>query len=99
MQNTGMQGSTPLSSTEQPEGAAERASASLSRLSDSAQQTLERFSHAASEAASRLSAHGEALMHSRRAEEAREYMRAHPMATIGIAVAIGFVLSRLLSRR
>lgn len=99
MQNTEMQGSTPLSSTGYAEDPGERASASLSRLSDSAQQTLERFTHAASEAASRLSAHGEALMQSQRAEAAREYMRAHPMATIGIAVAIGFVLSRLLSRR
>ena len=71
----------------------------MSRLSDSAQQTLERFTHAASEAASRLSAHGEALMQGRRAEQAREYMRAHPLATIGVAVAVGLALSRLLSRR
>lgn len=99
MQNTGMQGSTPLSSTGYAEGTAERAGASLSRLSDSAQQTLERFTHAASEAASRLSAHGEALLQGQRAEQARQYMRAHPLATIGIAVAIGVVLSRLLSRR
>jgi ElaB/YqjD/DUF883 family membrane-anchored ribosome-binding protein len=99
MQNAGMQGSTPLSSSGYAEDTAERASAGLNRLSDSAQQTLERFTHAASEAASRLSAHGEALMHGERAEQARQYMRAHPLATIGIAVAIGLVLSRLLSRR
>jgi ElaB/YqjD/DUF883 family membrane-anchored ribosome-binding protein len=32
-------------------------------------------------------------------DTARTYMREHPVATIGIAVAIGLVLSRLLSRR
>lgn len=99
MQNTGMQGSTPVSGTGHAEGAAERASANLSRLSDNAQQTLERFTHAASEAATRLSERGEALMRSERAEQARQYMRTHPLATIGIAIAIGLVLSRLLSRR
>jgi ElaB/YqjD/DUF883 family membrane-anchored ribosome-binding protein len=98
MQNTGMQGSTPAGTTHQ-ETVAEHASAGLSRLSDSAQQTMERFTHAASQAASRLSEQGEALMHGRAAETARNYMREHPLATIGIAVAVGLLLSRLLTRR
>jgi len=98
MQNTGMQGSTPAGATHQ-ENATEQASAGLSRLSDSAQQTMERFSQAASHAASRLTERGEALMHGRAAETARTYMREHPLATIGIAVGVGLLLSRLLTRR
>lgn len=100
MQNTGMQGSTPAAPGA-GQDAAERATAKLSQLSDTAQQTVERFTHAASEAASRLGekthefwdAQGPAV------EKARTYMREHPLATIGIAVAIGLVLSRLLTRR
>lgn len=100
MQNTGMQGSTPA-----PAGigqdVADRATTKLTQLSDTAQQTMDRFTHAASEAASRLGekthefwdAQGPAV------EKARTYMREHPVATIGIAVAIGLVLSRLLTRR
>lgn len=100
MQNTGMQGSTPAAPGASQD-VAERATAKLSQLSDTAQQTVERFTHAASEAASRLGekthefwdAQGPAV------EKARTYMREHPLATIGIAVAIGLVLSRLLTRR
>ena len=100
MQNTGMQGSTPVAPGA-GQDVVERATAKLSQLSDTAQQTVERFTHAASEAASRLGekthefwdAQGPAV------EKARTYMREHPLATIGIAVAIGLVLSRLLTRR
>ena len=99
MQNTGMQGSTPAAAGGQE--VAERATAKLSQLSDTAQQTMERLTQAASEAASRLGerthdfweAQGPAV------EKARTYMREHPMVTIGVAVAIGLVLSRLLTRR
>ena len=95
MQNTGMQGSTPG-----PTDVAEHAS-KLGQLSDTAQQTMERLTHAASQAASRLGerthefweAQGPAV------EKARTYMREHPLVTIGVAVAIGLVLSRLLTRR
>ena len=97
MQNTGMQGSTPTTTRQETPG--EPTSAGLSRLSDNAQQTMERFTEAASEAASRLTQRGEALMHGPAAEQARAYMRAHPLATIGVAVAVGLLLSRLLNRR
>ena len=99
MQNTGMQGSTPAAAGGHE--VAERATAKLSQLSDTAQQTMERLTQAASQAASRLGerthdfweAQGPAV------EKARTYMREHPMVTIGVAVAIGLVLSRLLTRR
>jgi ElaB/YqjD/DUF883 family membrane-anchored ribosome-binding protein len=96
MQNTGMQGSTPGATD-----VAEQAASKLGQLSDTAQQTMERLTHAASQAASRLGerthefweAQGPAV------EKARTYMREHPLVTIGVAVAIGLVLSRLLTRR
>jgi ElaB/YqjD/DUF883 family membrane-anchored ribosome-binding protein len=103
MQNTGMQGSTPGAASTGEAGAdlAERASAKPSQLSDTAHQTMERVTQAASEAASRLSARGEELwaLQGRATETARTYMREHPLATIAIAVGVGLVLSRLLSRR
>lgn len=99
MQNTGMQGSTSAGAAREAENLTGQAGGGLSRLSDSAQQTVERFTHAASEAASRLSSQGQQLLQGASAEKARTYMREHPVASIGIAVAIGLVLSKLLSRR
>ena len=99
MQNS-MQGSTP-GATGVGQEIAGQASTKLGQLSDTAHQTMERLTHAASEAASRLGtrthdlweAQGPAL------DKARTYMREHPMVAIGVAVAIGLVLSRLLTRR
>jgi len=99
MQNTGMQGSTSAGAAREAENLTGQAGAGLGRLTDSAQQTMERFTHAASQAASRLSAQGEQLLQGPTAEKARTYMREHPVASIGIAVGIGLVLSKLLSRR
>ena len=100
MQNTGMQGSTQVGAQDTQDLAA-RASEKLGQLSDAAQHTGERFSRAASQAASRLSETGEELwaLQGRATETARTYMREHPIATIGIAVGIGLILSRLLTRR
>ena len=98
MQNTGMHGSTPTDAT-RTATTGPQTGAALGKLSDTAQQTMERFTHAASEAARRLSSRGEELLHGASAEKARVYMREHPVATIAIAIAVGLVLSRLLSRR
>jgi ElaB/YqjD/DUF883 family membrane-anchored ribosome-binding protein len=94
-----MQGSTPADTAQRAEQLAGQAGTGLSKLSDSAQQTMERFAQAASQAAKRLSAQGGELLQGPTAEKARTYMREHPLATIGIAVAIGLILSKLLSRR
>jgi ElaB/YqjD/DUF883 family membrane-anchored ribosome-binding protein len=103
MQNASMQGSTPsgMGSGQDPEAVLDRASAKLSNLTDSAQQTIERFSEAASEAATRLGDKGRDFWEAQgpALDKARSYMREHPVATIGIAVAVGLVLSKLLSRR
>src|SRR4051794_16594528 len=109
MQTTNMQGSTPAATATQAtqditSRATEKlnaASEKLGNLTSSAQDTMNRWSSAASDAANRLSARGEELweMRGQAADTARTYMREHPLATIGIAVAVGLVLSRLLSRR
>ena len=100
MQNTGMQGSTQTGAQD-AQDLATRATDKLGQLSDTAHQTMERFTQAASQAASRLGERGEELwaLQGKATETARTYMREHPLATIGIAVAIGLVLSRLLTRR
>jgi len=98
--NTGMQGSSQ-SGAGTVDKLAEQASAGLSRLSDTAHQTMGRVSQAASQAASRLSDKGLELydMQSEYVETARTYVRQHPIAAIGIAIAIGLLISRLTSRR
>jgi ElaB/YqjD/DUF883 family membrane-anchored ribosome-binding protein len=97
MQNTGMQGSSPSATT--AERLTEQASAGLSRLSDTAQQTMGRVSGFASQAAERWSEKGSELMQSRAVEQARSYVREHPVAAIGVAIAIGLLISKLTSRR
>ena len=93
MQNTGMQGSTPAST----DGAVSK----LSQLSDTAQQTIERLTDVASQAASRIGEKSQDLWAAQapNVEKARVYMREHPLVAIGIAVAVGVVLARLISRR
>jgi ElaB/YqjD/DUF883 family membrane-anchored ribosome-binding protein len=100
MQNTtGMQGSQSGSGT--VEKLTEQASAGLGRLSETAQQTMGRVTEAASQAASRLGERSRELydMQDEYVETARSYVRQHPIAAIGIAIAVGLVISRLTSRR
>jgi ElaB/YqjD/DUF883 family membrane-anchored ribosome-binding protein len=103
MQNTGMQGSTPgaTSTGRYAENVAEKATESLSRLSETAQQAVDRVKDAASQATTRLSEKGQELweMRGEAVDTARSYVREHPIATIGIAIAIGLLISRLTSRR
>lgn len=73
--------------------------AGVDRLTQSAHDTIDRVTAAASSAAERLS-------EGRLANAAQEwhstttaYVREHPLTAIGIAVAAGFLLSRLTSLR
>ena len=98
MQNTTMQGS---SAPRYDENDTEPGGSRMSRATESAQQTLERATRAASEAAERLSERGREFiaMQGPALDKARSYIREHPLATIGVAIAIGLLLSRLTSRR
>ena len=100
MQNTGLEGSAP-GTTSATQDAAEQVTAKLAQLTDSAQETIERLSHAAAHTASRLGEHAHELWDAQgpALDKARSYMREHPVATIAIAIGIGLVLSKLLTRR
>ena len=98
MQNTGMEGSNPT-------GAglleAAKSSAGVARLTETAQQALDRVTRAAHDAADRLSQRSEELweLQGRALSTARGYAKEHPLVTVGIAIAIGVLLSRLISRK
>lgn len=101
MQNAGMHGSTPAGAGQDYASASDQAMSKLSQLTDTAQQTIERLTHVASNAASRIGERGQDLWAAQapNVEKARLYMREHPLVAIGIAVAVGVVLAKLISRR
>lgn len=102
MENTGLHGSTSGTGAGRfGEALAEKAGTSIGQLTETAQQAVGRVTEAASQAAQRLSAHTDELweLQGRAMDSARTYIRAHPIATIGIAIAVGLLLSRLTSRR
>ena len=86
-------------------GAIDKASAAVKpavdRLASGAHQAVDTFAGAASDAAASLSVKanqlkdGQALV----TEQCRGYVRANPLAALGIALAAGFVLSRLIASR
>jgi ElaB/YqjD/DUF883 family membrane-anchored ribosome-binding protein len=53
----------------------------------------------ASETASRLRERSQQLLDHPAIGTARSYVREHPVAAIGIAIAVGLLISRLTSRR
>ena len=98
MQNTGMEGSNPTAA-----GLLESAkgSAGVQRITETAQQALERMTRAAHDAAERLSDRTEELwaLQGRAMTTARGYAKDHPLVTVGVAIAIGVLLAKLISRR
>ena len=96
MQNTGMEGSNPAAGLAEGD-----AGARLGRVTESAQQALDRITRTAHDAANRLAERTEELwaLQGRAMETARGYAKEHPLATVAIAVAVGVILSRLLSRK
>ncbi|MES2561324.1 MAG: hypothetical protein V4637_01210 [Pseudomonadota bacterium] len=95
MQQTDIQGSTRAAADKLTQDV----STAASHLSDKAHETYNRVSDAASEAVNRISERSRELLDSPTAQNARTYVREHPLAAIGIAVAVGLLISRLTSRR
>ncbi len=95
--NNGGNASTEMRDTAAQAG--DKAHAGLGRLSQSVHSTIDRVTAAATSAADRL-ADGH-LAHS--AQEWRDtttsYVRNHPMTAIGVALAAGYLLSRIISSR
>ena len=73
----------------------------VDRVATSAHVAVDKVAGVATQAAETLGIRGEQIKSAQEklVESAREYMQEHPVATLGIAVAAGFVLSRLLSSR
>lgn len=80
------------------DGVTDKAAAGIDRLSASAHQAVERAASAASSTAQQLSAKSEEWLAARDEwmETTRGYVRQHPLAALGAALAVGFLLSRLI---
>ena len=71
------------------------------KVSNSAHAAYDKIADATSQAAETLGEKGEQLKKAEQKliEDCRVYVRDNPITSVGIAVAAGFLLSRLLSRR
>lgn len=79
---------------------AERARDGIDRLRDSAHRTVDQAADAAATATDRLSERGEVWVATgdEWMDSTRGYVRAHPIAALGMALAAGYLLSRLTGR-
>lgn len=73
----------------------DKAHAGIDRFSTSAHHTVDRLVSAASSAADSMAQSKFAHMAQDWKDQTSTYVRAHPMTAVGIAVAAGFLLSRL----
>lgn len=73
----------------------------VNRMASSAHDVVDRVAGVATHTAETLGIKGEQLKSAQKRlmEGARDYVREHPVASLGIAVATGYLLSRLLSPR
>lgn len=73
-------------------------SATVDRIATGAHQAVDRLASAATSAANHLNVSGEELMAAKErwAQTCSTYVKDHPLTSLGIAVAAGFVLSRLI---
>lgn len=80
---------------------ADAAGPAVDRIASGAHQAVDKVASAAGQAAETLGVKGEQLRNAqvRAMEQARSYVRDHPVTSLGIAVAAGFLLSRLLRSR
>ena len=73
----------------------------VDRIASGAHQAVDKIASAAGQAAETLGVKGEQLKNAqvRAMEQCRGYIRDNPVTTLGIAIAAGFLLSRLLRSR
>jgi len=73
----------------------------VDRIASGAHRTVDKIASAAGQAAETLGVKGEQLKNAQvqAMEQCRGYVRDHPVTSLGIAVAAGFLLSRLLRSR
>lgn len=73
----------------------------VDRITSGAHQTVDKIASVATQAADTLGVKGEQLKNfqAQALEQCRGYVRENPVASLGIAIAAGYLLSRLLSSR
>ena len=83
------------------EAMGDRAHGGIDRLTSTAHQAVERATSAAATAADSLGAKGRELLETRDEwmDTTRVYVREHPFTALGVALAAGYLLSRILSSR
>jgi len=83
------------------EALGEQAHGGIDRLTSTAHQAVERATSAAANAADTLGVKGRQLLDTRDEwmDTTRVYVREHPLAALGVALAAGYLLSRILSSR
>jgi ElaB/YqjD/DUF883 family membrane-anchored ribosome-binding protein len=76
----------------------ENAAVTVDKIASSAHQAVDRIASAATSAASQFGVRGDEVLAAkdRMLDSAREYVRAKPMAALGIALAAGFIISRIM---
>lgn len=77
------------------------AGAAVNRMASSAHEAVDRIADATNYAADSLSAKGHEikLMEERWLKKVRDYVEHNPVQSLGIALASGYLLSRIISRR
>ena len=73
----------------------------VDRVASGAHKAVDKFASAAGQAAEVIGARGEQLKNAQAQamEQTRLYVRENPMTSLGIALAVGFILSKLLNSR
>lgn len=73
----------------------------IDKVSSSAHEAVDRMASATHQAAEAIGEKGDQLKNAEKqlVENCRSYVRDNPVTSLGIAVAAGFLLSRLLSGR
>jgi ElaB/YqjD/DUF883 family membrane-anchored ribosome-binding protein len=73
----------------------------VDRIASGAHQAVDKIASVAGQAADTLGVKGEQLMklQAQAMEQCRGYVRENPVASLGIAIAAGYLLSRLLRSR
>lgn len=76
----------------------ENAAATVDKIASSAHQAVDRIASAATSAASQIGVKGDEMMEvkDRMLDRARDYVREKPLAALGIALAAGFLISRIM---
>jgi len=83
-----------------PQGLSDKATAGIDRMTSGAHQAVDRVAQAATTAAEQIGQRGSELRarQAQLSDAARECVRRHPMASIGIALGVGLLLSLFSGR-